>query len=64
MTQIPAITFILIDLNSLRLHKENQSLNNGKLADVAPTILALLGIEQPEIMTGKNLLILEPSKQI
>ena len=28
----------------------------GILADVAPTILALLGIEQPEAMTGRSLL--------
>jgi 2,3-bisphosphoglycerate-independent phosphoglycerate mutase len=29
----------------------------GKLGDVAPTVLALLGIEQPAVMTGKNLLV-------
>ncbi len=28
----------------------------GKLADVAPTVLALLGVEQPEDMTGRSLL--------
>jgi 2,3-bisphosphoglycerate-independent phosphoglycerate mutase len=28
----------------------------GILADVAPTALALLGIEQPEEMTGRSLL--------
>jgi 2,3-bisphosphoglycerate-independent phosphoglycerate mutase len=28
----------------------------GILADVAPTILALLGIEQPEEMTGRSLM--------
>jgi bisphosphoglycerate-independent phosphoglycerate mutase (AlkP superfamily) len=26
------------------------------LADLAPTLLALLGIKQPELMTGKSLL--------
>ena len=31
------------------------TLQNGTLADVAPTILYLMGIEQPEGMTGKNL---------
>lgn len=30
-------------------------LDSGKLADVAPTILKLMGIEQPEEMTGKAL---------
>ena len=28
----------------------------GILADVAPTALALLGIEQPDAMTGRSLL--------
>lgn len=32
-------------------------LNKGKLADVAPTLLDLLGIEQPSEMTGKSLLV-------
>jgi 2,3-bisphosphoglycerate-independent phosphoglycerate mutase len=32
----------------------------GILADVAPTVLALLGIEQPEEMTGRSLLRGEP----
>jgi len=30
-------------------------INNGKLADVAPTILKMLGVEQPKEMTGKPL---------
>jgi 2,3-bisphosphoglycerate-independent phosphoglycerate mutase len=29
--------------------------DNGTLADIAPTILALLGIKKPKVMTGKNL---------
>lgn len=32
------------------------NLSNGRLADLAPTILNLMGIEQPLEMTGKNLL--------
>ncbi len=31
-------------------------LSNGRLADVAPTILDLLGVEQPSVMTGKSLI--------
>jgi 2,3-bisphosphoglycerate-independent phosphoglycerate mutase len=31
-------------------------LHDGVLADLAPTLLALLGIKQPELMTGKSLL--------
>ena len=30
--------------------------DGGILADVAPTVLALLGIDQPEAMTGRSLL--------
>jgi 2,3-bisphosphoglycerate-independent phosphoglycerate mutase len=32
-------------------------LENGKLADIAPTILDLIGIEQPAEMTGKSLIV-------
>ena len=30
--------------------------DDGRLADVAPTLLALLGLRQPEVMTGRSLL--------
>lgn len=33
------------------------SIAEGKLADIAPTLLDLMGIEQPKEMTGKSLLI-------
>lgn len=29
----------------------------GVLGDVAPTVLAVMGLDQPEAMTGRNLLI-------
>ena len=32
------------------------ALKNGKLGDIAPTILALMGIEKPYEMTGDSLL--------
>ena len=32
------------------------NLSSGKLADIAPTILSLLGVESPEEMTGESLL--------
>lgn len=34
---------------------EVEKLDNGRLADVAPTLLGLWGMEQPVEMTGKNL---------
>ena len=33
-----------------------QSLRDGRLADLAPTMLDLMGLEQPEQMTGTSLL--------
>jgi 2,3-bisphosphoglycerate-independent phosphoglycerate mutase len=33
-----------------------KSLRNGKLADVAPTVLELLGLTQPKDMTGRSLI--------
>jgi 2,3-bisphosphoglycerate-independent phosphoglycerate mutase len=31
--------------------------DGGRLADVAPTVLALLGLQQPAVMTGASLLV-------
>ena len=36
---------------------------DGRLADIAPTVLALMGMKQPPAMTGHNLLIAAPSDQ-
>lgn len=36
---------------------EGAKLRDGRLADLAPTILALMGLDQPEEMTGKSLII-------
>ena len=35
----------------------NLKIESGKLADLAPTMLELLGLEQPEEMTGKSILV-------
>jgi len=37
------------------IDKDYKQVNKGRLADIAPTILKLLGIEQPKEMTGKVL---------
>ncbi len=50
---VPCI-YIAKDTNGIRL-------NNGKLADLAPTILALLGIDAPKEMDGA--LLIETKKQ-
>lgn len=36
--------------------KEGIKLKQGKLADLAPTILELMNIEKPEEMTGESLI--------
>ena len=44
------VPFILVS------EKGNYLLHNGILADIAPTILDLLKIDQPKAMTGKSLI--------
>lgn len=43
------VPLILIDHNIKEIH-------NGVLGDVAPTVLKLMGISQPDVMTGKYLI--------
>tara|TARA_B100000579_G_C22803750_1_gene841356 strand:+ start:670 stop:867 length:198 start_codon:yes stop_codon:yes gene_type:complete len=37
------------------IYTENTPEGNGELKDVAPTILDLLGLKKPEVMTGRSL---------
>jgi 2,3-bisphosphoglycerate-independent phosphoglycerate mutase len=39
------------------------SISNGRLADVAPTLLSLMGLPQPAAMTGTSLLVSESVKR-
>jgi 2,3-bisphosphoglycerate-independent phosphoglycerate mutase len=39
---------------------DGAALHDGRLADVAPTLLALLGVPQPEAMTGRSLIPTTP----
>ena len=43
------VPIILVD-------KELKTIHDGVLGDLAPTILELIGIEKPDVMTGKSLL--------
>ena len=36
--------------------KDNVVLKEGKLADLAPTMLDIMGLEKPEEMTGESLI--------
>lgn len=44
------VPFILVE-------REKRGVKSGVLGDIAPTILDLMGIPQPELMTGKSLLV-------
>jgi 2,3-bisphosphoglycerate-independent phosphoglycerate mutase len=35
---------------------EGAALSSGRLADLAPTVLALMGLDTPAVMTGKILI--------
>ena len=41
----------------MRLDTEYTLRDGGCLADIAPTMLEMMGMEQPKEMTGKSLLI-------
>jgi len=43
------VQFIVVD-------PDVKQVRDGRLADIAPTILKLMGIPQPEMMTGKSLI--------
>ncbi len=44
------VPIIMVDKDHIRVH-------DGVLGDLAPTILELMGIPKPEVMTGKSLLV-------
>lgn len=48
-TAVPVPVILVTD-------RKNVTLRNGKLADVAPTILQILGLDKPEEMTGTSLI--------
>ncbi len=52
----PNTAHSLNDVPFIVINAGVDSVEPGKLADVAPTILKLMGIEQPEVMTGKSLI--------
>lgn len=47
------VPFMVIDK---RFNRGSHVLSQGILADVAPTILSLMGMEKPDLMNGRNLL--------
>ncbi len=49
------VPFILVNYDSAYTLREG-----GCLADVAPTLLEMMGLEKPEEMTGESLLVRKP----
>ena len=44
-------------LNKITKNLKIKQLNNGKLADIAPTLLSLKNIDIPSEMNGNNLIV-------
>lgn len=55
------VPFILADFSS-EAPNPRQLRREGELADVAPTVLELLGLEKPEDMTGRSLISAEDKR--
>ncbi len=52
----PHTAHTLNEVPVILVGREGMGLRDGRLADVAPTLLALCGLPQPEEMTGQSLL--------
>jgi len=57
-----AHTTNLVHIFYVAADADDYSVNNGILADVAPTLLEMLGVKQPKEMTGKSLLAARKKK--
>ena len=52
-----AHTTFLVHVCYVASNSEEVWIKDGILADVAPTLLAMLGVEKPEAMTGTSLIV-------
>ena len=50
-----AHTTNLVPVIYVSKHSNEGQIKDGKLADIAPTLLALMNVEQPDLMTGVSL---------
>ena len=58
-TTLP-VPFILV--NGARIG-HSATVRNGTLADIAPTVLMLMGLDKPREMTGQSLVIREGAEE-
>lgn len=49
------VPFIVADFNSEHKIDKNFALENGTLADIAPTICDIMGLQKPKVMSGRSL---------
>ncbi|KAJ6516506.1 BPG-independent [Mycena sanguinolenta] len=52
-----AVPFIVVGADGYKLKEDGADEEEGALCDVAPTVLELMGLPQPEDMTGRSLLV-------
>jgi 2,3-bisphosphoglycerate-independent phosphoglycerate mutase len=53
----PHTAHTIFDVTCSLFNYPDARLRDGRLADVAPTLLEILGVSQPEEMTGRSLLM-------
>mgnify|MGYP003335504028 CR=1 FL=1 len=50
------LAYYIYNKNYIKSKNNNYKLRDGRLADIAPTILDLMGIEKPREMTGESII--------
>lgn len=56
ITGAPQTAHTVFDVPLVMIGEDRELRNDGRLCDLAPTLLELIGLDQPEEMTGKSLL--------
>ncbi|HBH46082.1 MAG: phosphoglycerate mutase (2,3-diphosphoglycerate-independent) [Candidatus Jacksonbacteria bacterium RIFOXYC2_FULL_44_29] len=51
------VPFVVFTTKKIKLKNQTSDEPGGRLADVAPTMLDLVGIEKPPVMTGESLIV-------
>jgi 2,3-bisphosphoglycerate-independent phosphoglycerate mutase len=59
VTKEPFTAHTTLDVPIIIVNAPDVKLKNGRLSDVAPTMLDLMGLPAPSVMTGHSLIIRE-----